>query len=54
MTDRDHNAFLAMYGHMECENPFDEWFAWDPDDDDGFALEPDDWEDEEDSRYWWI
>ena len=24
MSDTDHNAILAMYEHMECENPFDQ------------------------------
>ena len=44
MTDRDHNAILAMYEHMECENPFDQEIAW--------IWE--DWEDEENPEYWGI
>ena len=44
MNDNDHYAFVRMSGAIECENPFDEGLAWDPND----------WEDEEDSRFWWI
>ena len=44
MSDTDHNAILAMYEHMECENPFDQEMAWNWDD----------WEDETNPEYWGI
>ena len=44
MSDADHNAILAMYEHMECENPFDREMAW----------IWDDWEDEERPEYWGV
>ena len=44
MSDADHNAILAMYEHMECENPFDREMAW----------IWDDWEDEEHPEYWGV
>jgi hypothetical protein len=44
MNDNDHYAFVRMSEAIECENPFDEGLAWDPDD----------WEDEENSRFWWV
>ena len=44
MSDIDHNAILAMYEHMECENPFDQEMAWDWDD----------WEDEGHPEYWGV
>jgi len=44
MRDADHNAILAMYEHMECENPFDREMAW----------IWDDWEDEERPEYWGV
>ena len=47
MSDIDHNAILAMYEHLECENPFDQEMAWNWD-------EWEDWEDEENPRYWWV
>ena len=47
MRDADHNAILAMYEHLECENPFDQEMAWNWD-------EWEDWEDEENPRHWWV
>ena len=47
MTDNDHNAFLAMYEHMECENPCDQEMAWNWDD-------WEDWEDETNPEYWGV
>ena len=43
MRQEDHEAFVSMYQDVECENPFDEQPAWDWED----------WEDEQNPRYWW-
>ena len=47
MNEHDHNAFLAMHEHTECENPFDQEMAWNWDD-------WDDWEDETNPEYWGV
>jgi len=50
MTDNDHNAFLSMHNDTDCENPFEENFSWDPD---GWE-DWNDWQEETNSRYWWV
>lgn len=36
MTDHDHEAFISMHEHLECENPFGEGLAWEWDDEDDY------------------